>query len=189
MTINLRKVIGDDSAIKSGGFTGAVFLTYTLNLTFFEQMIAPMLDQAGCANVLILADPDGYSGALEIGVKTISGAGLRYVCTPVMRTGRGVQHAKLLLMAGPKRGRLLVGSGNLTLHGFGRNLELYSYFECDPANSQPEEYYVFTEVWRLIQKIAAENELPLAARYQIKAVNENAAWLMAQPPEPADFRL
>lgn len=127
MTIDLRSVIGSDSAIKSGGFTGAVFLTYTLNLTFYEQMLAPMLDQAGCANVLILVDPDGYQEALEMGLRTISGAGLRYVCSPLIRPGGGVQHAKMLFMAGPKRGRLLVGSGNLTLHGFGRNLELFSY--------------------------------------------------------------
>lgn len=189
MSIDLRKVIGDDSAIKSGGFTGAVFLTYTLNLAFYEQMIAPMLDQAGCANVLILADPDGYSGALEMGAKTISGAGLRYVCAPVVRTGGGIQHAKLLLMVGPKRGRLLIGSGNLTLHGFGRNLELFSHFECNPINGRPEELYAFTEAWRLIQKIAAENELPLAARNQIKALNESATWLMTLPPKPTDFRL
>ena len=189
MTIDLRRVIGDDSAIKSGGFTGAIFLTYTLNLTFYEQMIAPMLDQAGCANVLILADPDGYSGALEMGVNTISGAGRRYVCAPVARTGRCVQHAKLLLMVGPGRGRLLTGSGNLTLHGYGRNLELFSQFECDPTNCQPEERYVFVEAWRLIQKIAAENELPSAARNQIKALQEHVTWLASQPSEPADFRL
>jgi len=59
MTVDLRKIISEGSALRSGGFTGAVFLTYTLNLVFYEQMIAPVLDQAGCANVLILADPDG----------------------------------------------------------------------------------------------------------------------------------
>jgi hypothetical protein len=189
MTINLRSVISNDNAIKSGGFTGAVFLTYTLNLTFYEQMIAPMLDQAGCANVLILVDPDGYSGALEMGAKTISDVGMRYVCAPLMRTGRGVQHAKMLLMAGKKRGRLLIGSGNLTLHGFGRNLELFSHFECDPTDCPAEEHYPFIRAWQLIQEIAAEGNLPLAARNQLNALKENVPWLSARPPEPPDFRI
>ena len=46
MSINLREIIENDSAIKSRGFTGAVFLTYTLNLGFFEQIVAPALERA-----------------------------------------------------------------------------------------------------------------------------------------------
>src|SRR5688572_5224771 len=131
MAIDLLNVIRDDSAVKSDGFTGAIFLTYSLNLTFFEQLLAPALDQAGCANVLILTDPDGYQQALEMGASSIQTAGLRYVCTPLLRKGTGIQHAKMLFMAGPNRGRLLIGSGNLTFHGFGRNLEIYSRFDYD----------------------------------------------------------
>ncbi|NMC46195.1 MAG: hypothetical protein GYA52_05120, partial [Chloroflexi bacterium] len=52
MPINLKSFIEDESAVKTGGFSGAVFLTYTLNLGFFEQIIAPALERAGCSNVL-----------------------------------------------------------------------------------------------------------------------------------------
>lgn len=176
MTIDLLSVIRDDSAIKSGGFTGAVFLTYTLNLNFFEQIVAPALDQAGCSNVLILADPDGYQQALEIGAKSIGGVGLRYVCSPIMRKGFGIQHAKLLFMAGPNRGRLLIGSGNLTFPGYGRNLEIYSHFEYDAldvaADSSP-----FYEVWQLIHNIANDGGLSSSAQQQIKTIQENVTWL------------
>lgn len=176
MTIDLLSVIRDDSAIKSGGFTGAVFLTYTLNLNFFEQIVAPALDQAGCSNVLILADPDGYQQALEIGAKSIGGVGLRYVCSPIMRKGYGIQHAKLLFMAGPNRGRLLIGSGNLTFPGYGRNLEIYSHLEYDAldvaADSNP-----FYEVWQLIHNIANDGGLSSSAQQQIKTIQENVTWL------------
>lgn len=64
MPINLKSIIEDESAIKSGRFSGAIFLTYTLNLAFFEQIIIPALEQAGCSNVVIIADPDGYNDAL-----------------------------------------------------------------------------------------------------------------------------
>lgn len=184
MAIDLLNVIREDSAIKSGGFTGAIFLTYTLNLNFFEQIVAPALDQAGCSNVLILADPDGYQQALEIGVKSIGGVGLRYVCSPIMRKGYGIQHAKLLFMAGPNRGRLLVGSGNLTFPGYGRNLELYSHFEYDAldvaASSGP-----FYEVWQLIHNIANDGGLSSSAQQQIKTIQENVTWLN-NPPQSSE---
>lgn len=187
MNIDLRSLIKDESAIKSGGFTGAIFLTYTLNLTFYEQMIAPALDQAGCSNVLILVDPDGYNAAMEMGAKTVTGAGMRYVSAPVLRQGMGVQHSKLLLMAGPKRGRMFIGSGNLTLHGFGRNLELFSHFEVEPLDSKPEDLYPFARAWNLIRSLTDSIDLPIAAQSQIKVLGESAPWLSDNPSEPVDF--
>ena len=189
MTIDLRDVIGDESAVKAGGFAGSVFLTYTLNLTFYEQVVAPKLDQAGCSNVLIIADPDGYQGALDMGMKSISGAGLRYVCTPLPRTGWGVQHAKVLLMAGAKRGRLLIGSGNLTLHGYGRNLEIYSHFEYNADDGTNEQRYPFFQIWQLIEKLATQHEISCAGRNQIQFLQQTASWLEVVPSVPPDFRV
>ncbi len=183
MAIDLLDVIRDDSAIKSGGFTGAIFLTYSLNLTFFEQIIAPALDQAGCSNVLILADLDGYQQALEMGAQSVQDAGLRYVCSPVLRKGQGVQHAKMLFMVGPNRGRLLIGSGNLTFHGFGRNLELYSHFEYDSSDNS-KDTSPFLQAWNLIRKISSEGGLSAAALQQIRSIAESVAWLNNSDSNP-----
>lgn len=176
MAIDLLDVIRNDSAIKSGGFTGAIFLTFSLNLTFFEQILAPALDQAGCSNVLILADPDGYQQALQMGINSIDGVGLRYVCVPVPRTGQGLQHAKMLFMVGKNRGRLLVGSGNLTFHGYGRNLEMYSHFEYSTADSS-SNITPFLQAWELIQKLAGDSEFSKSACQQIDKIQENVLWL------------
>ena len=140
-------------ARKTGGYTGVVFLTYSLNLIFFEQIITPALESAGCANILIISDPDGYSGAIEMGGKAITGAGVRYVCTPLPKLGHGVQHIKMVLMAGSRKGRLLVGSGNLTMHGFGRNLELFSSFDYENEKDDHEGIYPFRECWKLLASI------------------------------------
>lgn len=153
MPTELLKLIGDDSAAQAGGFSGGIFLTYTLNLTFYEQLVARELDKAGCANALIIADPDGYASALEMGAKTIAHCGRYYVCAPLSHGGRGVQHAKSLLMAGPQRGRLLIGSGNLTMHGYGRNLELFTHFEYDLAQPDPLSPYAFNQIWQLITRL------------------------------------
>lgn len=189
MTIDLRKIIQDDSALSHGGFAGAVFLTYTLNLNFYEQIIAPALDQAGCASVLIIADPDGYYGAIEMGAQTVRTAGLRYICAPLARTGRGVQHAKVLLMAGPNRGRLLIGSGNLTLPGYGRNLELYSEFEFAIDKGSAEEQYAFSRVWALLKKVERGGGLARLAREQLANLRESAPWLEQEASTPNAFRV
>lgn len=176
MAIDLLSVIRDDSAIKTKGFTGAIFLTYSLNLTFFEQILAPALDEAGCSNVLILADPDGYQQALDMGAKSINGVGVRYVCVPVRRKGNGIQHGKMLFMVGPNNGRLLIGSGNLTFHGYGRNLELYSIFNRSTSSSSIDSE-PFHEAWNLIQKLVSDVDMPVAVQQQISAINEKVDWL------------
>lgn len=189
MSIDLKSVIAAPSAIKSGGFSGAVFLTYTLNLGFFEQIIAPSLETAGCSNVLIIADPDGYAEAIQMGLKNVAHVGMHYVCTPLPRKGQGVQHIKLLFMAGPERGRLLIGSGNLTMHGYSRNLEIYSQFEYDHHAPDPEAKFALYTVWKRLQDIAAEESFSPAARRQMEGIAENARWLKEEPDNLTDFAM
>ncbi|HCI55265.1 MAG TPA: hypothetical protein DFI01_04985 [Bacteroidales bacterium] len=187
MPINLKLYIEDESAVKTGGFSGAVFLTYKLNLVFFEQIILPALERAGCSNVLIICDPDGYAEAMEMGLRNIVYAGLRYVCTPLPRKGNGVQHAKMLLMAGANQGRLLIGSGNLTLHGFSRNLEVFSHFEFDPKNPDMEAKQAFHSAWELLNDLSHNGYFSPVANLQLDAISDNASWLRDPPSSPDSF--
>ncbi len=185
MSINLKTVIENEAAVKHGGFSGAVFLTYSLNLGFYEQIIAPALERAKCSNVLIIADPDGYADALATGRKTVAYAGMRYVCTALPRKRNGLQHAKILLMAGKNRGRLLIGSGNLTLHGYSRNLEAFSHFEYDVNNPEAESHLAFHSVWHLIQELSNDSPFSLAAQQQLRMISADADWL-TDPPIPSN---
>jgi len=186
---DLRSWIADNSAAKHGGFAGAVFFTYSLNLNFFEQIIAPALDRAGCANVLIVTDPDGYNSALDLGARSLSGVGRRYVVVPLQRRGYGIQHAKLLLMAGEKRGRLMIGSGNLTHYGYGRNLELVTCFDFDAQKDSPSTRYPFQSVWKLIQSLDDDNLLSTSASRQLAVLREKAAWLHELSSEPIGLQI
>lgn len=188
MAINLLEAL--DSA---GEFRSAIFLTYTLNLQFFEQMIAPRLDAAGCTNVLILSDTTGYDEALLRGARSLSGAGTRYVCARLRSLGHGVQHTKLVLLAGPQAGRLLVGSGNLTLQGFGRNLELFDRYDLD-LDAQPvateAEHYPFYAIWQLIQRIHKyEADLPAAVGGQLQTILQTSPWLQQPVMSPNELQL
>ena len=187
MTINLLDLIGDDKAAKNGGYSGAVFLTYSLNLIFFEQIILPALNRSGCANSTIIADPDGYFSSMEQGKENIKDAGLRYVCSPITRPGSGIQHAKILLMAGPQHGKLFIGSGNLSHHGFGRNLELFTRYEHSPDKN--DDVYVFNQVWDLLEKIQMNRTISGMARDQIETIAEKAEWLKEVSELPDNFRI
>lgn len=186
---NLKAIIEEGSANKAGGFTGAVFLTFTLDLGFFEQIILPALERAGCSNVLIITDPDGYVEAIERGMKKVSFAGLRYVCTPLPRKTMGVQHAKMLIMVGQNRGRLLIGSGNLTYFGFSRNVEVYSHFEYDKSDPKVESQLALSSAWRLIKRFSNDQLLPSTAQTHLDVISEKADWLSYDSPERKDFQI
>ena len=137
--------------------------------------------------MLIIADPDGYAEALELGRNHILHAGRRYVCTPLPRSGYGVQHAKMVLMAGPERGRLLIGSGNLTLHGYSHNLEIYSHFEYDRNDPEPEAQDAFFTAWKLLKNLNEKAGFPQPVSRQIQLISDKADWLEFQPNELEGF--
>jgi hypothetical protein len=173
-------------------FRGAVILTYTLNLDFFEQLIAPRLDAIGCTNVLILTDVHGYDDALSLGARSLTGVGTRYVCAPLLNPGKGIQHAKLILLTGPNLGRLLVGSGNLTLHGYGRNLEQFTRFDLaiEPGQTAPaDELYPFFAVWEFLQLLGRRGAISAIARDRLHAIGATGPWLAGAVTPPPDLRL
>lgn len=174
-------------------YRGAIFLTYTLDLVFFEELVAPKLDALGCTNIVILADQHGYDDAQERGHRHLRRVGRQYVCAPIVSPGRGVQHVKVIMLVGPEHGLLLIGSGNLTLHGIGRNLEQFVRFDLNlsetAADIQPARY-AFATVWQLIHEMTAGTGVASTASDRISAISELAPWLAETSlPPPPDIRL
>jgi hypothetical protein len=186
VAINVLQVL--DTAEK---LRGAVILTYTLNLNFFEQLVKPRLDRMGCSNVVILVDRHGYDDALANQARSLSDVGTQYVCAPLLGSGAGVQHAKLILLVGPRGGRLLIGSGNLTFHGYGRNLELFCDLALDAEGQSPppETLYPFTAVWGLLKRFQQNGDLSSAAEERLRVIQESAPWLSGAVQTPVDFQL
>ncbi|HRQ41847.1 MAG TPA: hypothetical protein PLD25_28320 [Chloroflexota bacterium] len=172
-------------------YRGAIFLTYTLDLVFFEELVAPKLDALGCTNVVILADQHGYDEALARGNRHLRRVGRQYVCAPIINPGIGVQHAKAILLVGPEHGLLLVGSGNLTLHGIGRNLEQFIQFDLDLSNdvTLSDDRYPFAVVWQLIQKIVEHVNVASTITDRLKAISELTPWLDELSMPPSHMRI
>ena len=189
MTIDILNTLAD----LKPHYRGALFLTYTLDLVFFEELVAPKLDALGCTNIVILADQHGYDDAQERGHRHLRRVGRQYVCAPIVSPSRGVQHVKVIMLVGPEHGLLLIGSGNLTLHGIGRNLEQFVRFDLDLTETAADTQsarYVFAAVWQLIQEMRAGTGVATTAAERISAIGELAPWLADTiPTPPPDIRL
>lgn len=108
--------------IAQGKWEKALFTTYALSLTYFESYVLPKLQQTGCQHVTILTDIEGYRiSTMEARAQHV---GQDYALIPVANAA-GIFHPKLTYLWGAENEDiLLVGSGNLTYGGHGRNLEV-----------------------------------------------------------------
>lgn len=100
----------------------ALLTTYTLSLSYFESEILRALLRGGCSDIWLVADAEGYRTSLL--ERRSMRVGQEYRLIPVALPD-GVFHAKCVYLAGDEGDLLLVGSGNVTFHGHGRNSEVF----------------------------------------------------------------
>ena len=123
----------------------ALFTTYTLSLSYFETEILPSLISAGCTDIWLIADAEGYrSSLLE---RRSTRVGHEYRLIPVALS-HGIFHAKSMYLSGEEGDLLLVGSGNLTFAGHGRNLEVFEALEPEHHRSAFADFAAYLEAIR-----------------------------------------
>lgn len=108
--------------VTSRSWEHALFTTYALSLSFFEaHLLRTGFKKNGCGDIWVVVDADGYSDSLA--EKQATSVGQDYHLVPVALP-RGVFHPKCTYLSGPDGDVLIVGSGNLTFGGYGRNVEV-----------------------------------------------------------------
>jgi hypothetical protein len=107
--------------VKSERWAFGLFTSFTLNLGFFETIVYDAWRARGSRELVLVVDRVGYAQSLSD--HRAAGAGQRYRIVPVAMDD-GVFHPKLGFLANEKHAILIVGSGNLTFGGWGKNLEL-----------------------------------------------------------------
>lgn len=143
--IDVLELIGDgDIAAES-----SVILTYELDLPIYEGWVRRRLSAAGAGNQVVFCDLQIYERELE-GLATARHIGRTYSLTPVRRAG--AFHPKVCLLLGRTKGRLLVGSGNVTVGGLLRNAELFGRFDYE-RQSGTGPHQAFGAVWSLIEEL------------------------------------
>lgn len=109
------------NVIQAGRWTRALFGTFALSLGFFEAAPLRALRRSGANDIRILADISGVAASLgEAGAREVG----RTYSLDAIAVPTGCFHPKFVLLDGEDGPRLVIGSGNLTFGGWGRNLEL-----------------------------------------------------------------
>lgn len=118
------------------GFHSAFLTTYAFGAQAFEDLPFSRLRGSGCRNIVILADRQMVNQSFaELGPPKFAGSSYHLV----KADAPGAFHAKITLLIGAKKGRLLIGSANLTALGLGGNKELVaslSYGEDITGNAR-----------------------------------------------------
>lgn len=136
--------------ITKGTWERALFTTYALSLSFFEaHLLRRGLRQNGCREIWVAADIDGYAQSLA--ERQALSVGQDYRLIPVALRA-GVFHPKCVYLHGADGDVLIVGSGNLTFGGYGRNVEVAEVFH---SRSQPEVFTEFAAFLRALKQRAA----------------------------------
>lgn len=116
--------------IRAGTWSHVLCTSYALSLSFFEAVVLNDLTSRINPLCSLLIDAEGVRAALdEYGPQH---AGRMYDIEPVSVDG-GCFHPKILLLANKEDAHLVIGSGNLTFSGWGRNLECFEHLHASFA--------------------------------------------------------
>lgn len=127
---------GGDTAAKAGPNTRyetSIITSFNAYLPFYEEVVLRRLVASGCRNNVLLIDHGHLMESLQAPSRRPRLAGRSYTLVPIQAPG--VFHPKVALLVGKKRARLLVGSHNVTLSGFGGNRELSSVLDLPKGKS------------------------------------------------------
>src|SRR5213083_858288 len=110
-----------------GQWEHAIVTTFSTDLAFFERAILPMLSETRGRLILVDADHLLSFQAAAARERLVRSLNRGYLASAVATSAAA--HAKVILLIGPDRGRLLVGSGNLGLKGWASVGELFSRYD------------------------------------------------------------
>src|SRR6185295_10783193 len=119
-----------------GSFDHALFSTFTFDPSFFEQHCLEKFKSLHTnANITILIDRRIYESLLlDERLEKPKKANIRYLLHPVSLNG--LFHSKVHLLVRRNKGRLIIGSANLTRNGITSNAEMVASFEYEKEKDE-----------------------------------------------------
>lgn len=133
-------------------FHSALLTTYSFNFHHFEYQVLKTLKQKWIINVGVLADGDKLDEVLGI-----SSGGLKQMTKSYSINGvrvKGAFHPKINFFIGDKQLLLVLGSGNLTPGGQGKNHETFSALYAE--NGESPLIPLFNEAYKYVQNLAKD---------------------------------
>jgi hypothetical protein len=118
--------------LKKHAVDAAILSSYNVSFPFYEHVVLRALQSKGCQHNVLLIDAGqaaSHLGDAELGPRL---AGSEYTLVPVRAPRRF--HPKVGLLVGRQHSRLVLGSHNLTLAGYGGNIELTNVLTLAPGD-------------------------------------------------------
>lgn len=126
-------------AFGEGGFHSAFMTTYAFGSLAFEDIPFPKLRGAGCRNIAVLADTGMVNQAFaDFGPPRFAGTSYHLV----KAAAPGAFHPKITVLLGEAKGRLMVGSANLTALGLGGNKEQVASITWSAETPENAKFFI-----------------------------------------------
>lgn len=165
------------SLIPKNQFHSCVLTTYSADFNFMNHKMQSQLSRAGIINTNILIDDNmlqkylgKFTGYAQNLAKLISTSGI--VC-PM----GGVFHPKIGLFFGENQGFMIIGSGNITTSGHGKNYELWAAFHIN-GHEDPKAI-LFKSAWNYLLNFS--NQLSGISKSKIDWIEEFSGWINLIP--------
>jgi hypothetical protein len=162
--------------LKKHAFEHALITTYNFGTRFFEDYaLENFKSLQDNGNISVLLDDGEYQDLLKAAGDNAESfpklANLRYLLHPIRVPG--VFHPKVFLLAGKRRGLLLIGSANFTQDGLGSNAELVAAFDYEEEKNEAT-LPLFQSTLRFFEQ--------LAERWPAEQLHSNLNTLVAEVP-------
>lgn len=155
---------------KGRAFHSTFMTTFAIDFGAFEDLILPALKLAGSNNNVLLVDQAMADQSLR-DARLPRWAGTHYSFQRVAVDG--AFHPKIILQLGRDRGRLFLGSANLTASGIAGNRELVAVIEC---SSEPSpERMLIVDAWNTLVNWSTDETRSL--RHQTQWLLNRSPWL------------
>lgn len=164
-------------------FHTSVATTFGIDFDAYESIVLARLRGAGCRNNIVITDSRMLTYALGGASLLPRQAGKLYTVTGT--SAAGVFHPKVFLQFGRRRGRLIIGSANLTAPGLAGNLELVSMIECD--DSESGEQQLIAQAWSYVSRLIDSEQQALSG--QMEWMRVRTRWLASAHPADGLVRL
>ena len=158
--------------IPAGKFHSVLMTSYSLNLYYWDIQLLRMLSTKGINYVSALIDSDCLSEQLERFSKGFSEIHTLNFSLHGYKM-KGAFHPKIHFYVGRNCVLVLIGSGNLTIAGHGRNLEVWSPIMVE--SDQNPAYPLIREVWNYLKGLYVE--LGSEAANIISSLEDNCSLL------------
>lgn len=158
------------------GFHTTIFTTFGVDFDAYENIALARLRGSGCHNNILVADERMLTHALSGASAAPQSAGKLYSVSGTR--AQGVFHSKIILQIGRRKGRLVVGSANVTASGFAGNLELAGCVACDQTPS-PEQRLIAASWNYLAPMLDRDRRILSQQRIWMEA---RAPWLLQASP-------